>query len=170
MISEKASIAGRRPTAGKATADSASLADQLVDELGPLMAGERAAFAHRCHERQISMAYLFLMMKIDANGPLPMTRVAELIGSGLPTATGLVSRMEERGLVRREHDTHDRRVVLVSLTLDGTEEIRGLHAARRQRLAAAINHLTDAERAQLLSSLRALRAAIERAEAEGDLS
>jgi DNA-binding MarR family transcriptional regulator len=142
--------------------DRAATADALLEELGPVLAGERAAFAHRCHERQISMAHLFLMTMIEKQGPLPMTRVAELIGSGLPTATGIVSRMEERGLVRREHDTRDRRVVLVGLTDEGVAELQTLHLARRERMAAAISHLSEAERTELLSSIRSLRGAFER--------
>jgi DNA-binding MarR family transcriptional regulator len=136
-------------------------------ELGPIMAGERAAFASRCHERSISMAHLFLMSMIDKHGALPMTRVSEFLGSGLPTATGLVSRMEERGLVRRDHDTRDRRVVLVSLTNAGAAEVRHLHEARQQRMTAAIAQLSDAEQARLLSSIRSLRSARERIN-EGD--
>jgi DNA-binding MarR family transcriptional regulator len=144
-------------------------AGTLLDELVPILSGERAAFAHRCHERQISMAHLFLMTMIDKDGPLAMSRVAELIGSGLPTATGIVTRMEERGLVRREHDTRDRRVVFVNLTDEGGAELRSLHLARRQRMAAAISHLTGVERAQLLSSIRSLRGAFERVDREGAL-
>jgi DNA-binding MarR family transcriptional regulator len=131
-------------------------------ELGPLVAGERAAFAHRCHERSISMAHVFLMSMIDKHGAMPMTRIAELLGSGLPTATGLISRMEERGLVRRTHDTRDRRVVLVSLAETGAAEIRELHEARQRRVAAAIAQLSAEEQAGLLSAIRSLRSALER--------
>jgi DNA-binding MarR family transcriptional regulator len=155
-------IVSRTQSAHKATADT------LLDEIGPLFAGERAAFAHRCHARQISMAHLFLMTMIEKQGPMPMTRVAELVGSGLPTATGIVSRMEERGLVRREHDTRDRRVVLVSLTDEGNAELQTLHLARRERIAAAIAHLSQPERAGLLSSVRSLRGAFERVDQEGN--
>jgi DNA-binding MarR family transcriptional regulator len=114
------------------------------------------------------MAHLFLMSMIEKQGRLPMTRVAELIGSGLPTATGIVTRMEERGLVRREHDTRDRRVVLVGLTDEGVAELQTLHLARRERMAAAIAHLNDAERARLLVALRSLRGAFERVDRAGD--
>lgn len=136
-------------------------------ELGPLVAGERAAFASRCHERSISMAHFFLMSMIDKNGPMPMTRVAELFGSGLPTATGVVGRMAERGLVTRDHDTRDRRVVLVSLTEAGAAEVRDLHEARQRRMTAAIAQLSGAEQVRLLSSIRSLRSALERIN-EGD--
>jgi DNA-binding MarR family transcriptional regulator len=139
-----------------------TFAQALIDELAPLVAGERAAFAHRCHERSISMAHVFLMSMIDKHGAVPMTRVAELLGSGLPTATGLVSRMEERGLVRRDHDTKDRRVVFVSLTDAGTAEMHELHEARQRRVASAIAQLSTTEQAKLLSAVRSLRSALER--------
>jgi DNA-binding MarR family transcriptional regulator len=96
-----------------------------------------------------------------------MTRVAELLGSGLPTATGLVSRMEERGLVRRDHDTRDRRVVLVRLTDAGAAEVRELHEARQRRIIAAIAQLSTSEQERLLASIRSLRSALERI-SEGD--
>ena len=92
------------------------------------------------------MAHVLVMFVIDKAGPIPMTRIAELIGSGLPTATGLVNRMVERGLVRREHDTRDRRVVLVSLTEEGAAEVRELHEARQRRMADAIAQLSGPNR------------------------
>jgi len=131
------------------------------------MAGERSTFAHRCHERQISMAHLILLTKIEAHGAMPMTRVAELIGSSLPGASGVVGRMEERGLVQRLHDEHDRRVVNVSLTTAGAEELSGLQTARRKRIMAAVANLNAEEAAQLLESIRTLRAAFERIDQQG---
>jgi DNA-binding MarR family transcriptional regulator len=144
-----------------------STADALIAELGPLIAGERAAFASRCHARSISMAHVFLMSMLDKHGAMPMSRVADLLGSGLPTATGFVSRMEERGLVHRDHDTRDRRVVLVSLTDAGAAEVRELHEARQRRMTTAVAQLSEAEQARLLSSIRSLRSALERV-SEGD--
>lgn len=148
--------------------DTRSVAADLLEELGPIIAGERAAFASRCHDRSISMSHLLLMTLLDTHGSMPMSRVAELLGCGLPTATGIVSRMEERGLVAREHDNEDRRVVTISLSEEGAGEIRELQHSRRQRMATALTHLTDPEREQLLASVRALRAAFARANATGD--
>jgi DNA-binding MarR family transcriptional regulator len=141
-------------------------ADDLADELEPLLVAEKAAFARRCHDRQISMAHLFVMVMVDRYGPLPMTRVAELVGSGLPTATGLISRMEDRGFVRREHDQRDRRVVLVHLTEEGADELSALHAARRRRILAAAAKLSDEELRQLQDSIRILRDAFDRVDLE----
>lgn len=148
--------------------DTKTVAAELMAELGPIIAGERAAFAHRCHERSISMTHLHLMTLLETHGPLPMSRVAELLGCGLPTATGIVSRMEERRLVERMHDSEDRRVVTLRLADEGAAEIRELQLTRRQRMATALAHLSDREREQLLASVRALSAAFNRLNHEGD--
>ena len=144
------------------------VATELLNELGPIIAGERAAFAQRCHDRSISMTHLHLMTLLETHGPLPMSRVAELLGCGLPTATGIVSRMEERGLVERLHDSDDRRVVTLRLADKGAAEIREVQLSRRQRIAIALAHLTADESEQLLSSVRALRAAFNRVSTQGD--
>jgi len=148
--------------------DTQTVAAELLSELGPIIAGERAAFAQRCHDRSISMTHLHLMTLLEAHGPFPMSRVAELLGCGLPTATGIVSRMEERGLVERQHDSEDRRVVTLRLAAKGAAEIREVQLSRRQRIAVALAHLTAAESEQLLASVRALRAAFNRVHTQGD--
>jgi DNA-binding MarR family transcriptional regulator len=148
--------------------DTRSVAANLLDELAPIVAGERAAFAYRCHTRSISMTHLLLMTLLDTHGPVPMSRVAELLGCGLPAATGIVSRMEERGLVERQHDSEDRRVVTLRLSEEGATEINELQLSRRERMATALSHLSDREREQLLASVRALRAAFSRVNSQGD--
>lgn len=148
--------------------DTKTVATQLLDELAPIIAGERSAFAHRCHDRSISMTHLLLMTLLDTHASLPMSRVAELLGCSLPAATGIVSRMEERGLVARQHESEDRRVVTIRLSEEGAGEIRELQHSRRQRMANALTHLSDPEREQLLASVRALRAAFARVNSTGD--
>jgi len=144
-----------------------SINDEVMDELVPLIAGERAAFAGRCHERSISMAHLHLMTLLDVHGPQTMSAVAELLGSGLPTATGLVSRMEDRGLVERLRDDDDRRVVLVRLSDGGGQELSALQATRRRRMAAALELLSPEQTRTLLDAIRNLRRAFARLDEEG---
>jgi DNA-binding MarR family transcriptional regulator len=138
-----------------------------MDELEPLIAGERASFASHCHGRSISMAHLHLMILLDAHGPQSMGWVAERLGTGLPTATGLVTRMEERGLVERVRDETDRRVVLVRLTETGAGELSELQATRRRRMAAALDRLSEAELTRLLDSMRSLRSAFAHLQEQG---
>jgi len=50
------------------------------------------------------------------------------------TAVALVDKLEARGLLQRERSTLDRREVLLRLTEDGAELLRGLSTQHRQQL------------------------------------
>jgi DNA-binding MarR family transcriptional regulator len=145
-----------------------AMAEELMEQLGPLIAGERSLFAQRCHERSISMGHLHLITLLEEHGPMPMGRIAELLGSALPNVTGMADRMVERGLVERTRDATDRRVVMLSLTPQGVAQLRQLTELRRQRLGAALTQLTVEQRTTLLQSIKNLRAAFERVLRQGE--
>ncbi|HEX5396749.1 MAG TPA: MarR family transcriptional regulator [Candidatus Limnocylindria bacterium] len=140
--------------------------DELWSQLRPIIAGERYALTERCHQLGLSMLHLHLMSLLEAKGPIPMSRIAELLGVALPNATGLVSRMQERDVVDRLRDENDRRVVLVRLTTAGRATLRDLEDVRRRRLALALAQLTTPQRNALLRSIHTLRAAFETAGAK----
>lgn len=50
---------------------------------------------------------------LGETGPVPAGRLAELLSLTTGAVTGVLDRLEEAGLVRRESDTQDRRRVLV---------------------------------------------------------
>ena len=65
--------------------------------------------------------------------------------------------MEQRGLVERQRDDDDRRVVRVALTDGGRELLGGIAAERREHLALLLDELTDDELDGFLRGMRALR-------------
>jgi DNA-binding MarR family transcriptional regulator len=52
---------------------------------------------------------------------IPMSRVAEQCGCDASNITGIVDRMESRGLIERRDSPRDRRVKLIVLTDEGAE-------------------------------------------------
>lgn len=91
--------------------------------------------------------YLLLLMIVgaaDGSGRLSLTEVADRLSLSPNTATELVTRAEELGLVRRAQADHDQRVVHVSATQEGERRLRGaLDANERARaeLNAAFTRL-----------------------------
>lgn len=80
------------------------------------------------------------------DGPLPVGAAAVAAGIAAPTATRMVERLYEQGLVDRHPNAEDRRVVAVSLTRAGRRALERKDidvAAVRARIAAA---LTNEER------------------------
>ncbi|GAA3847867.1 MarR family transcriptional regulator [Saccharothrix violaceirubra] len=59
-----------------------------------------------------------LDLAMRAEGPITAGRIAELSGLSTGAVTGVIDRLERAGYVRRVRDPHDRRKVLVEVTLD----------------------------------------------------
>ena len=61
--------------------------------------------------QDLTLAQVRTLFLIAHEAPLPMGRIAEILGVSVASASGIVDRLERHGLVRREHRTDDRRVV-----------------------------------------------------------
>lgn len=144
------------------TADHAASIDEIVAELTPIMSGQRRSWAMRCQARGVSMMHFGLISLLNGEGPMPMSRLAELLDITYPNASGLVSRLEERGLVEREHALDDRRVVLARATDAARSLLDDLESDRLERLTNLIGVMTPEERETVHRSVAAFRAAQER--------
>ena len=139
--------------------DRATLLSELLDEF----AAHSPAAAMR-HMRQwpggaLSLVHVNVLAVLDIDGPMPMGGLAEALDVSQASATGIVDRMEQRGLVERRRIDDDRRVVRVALTDEGRRLIAGMAAERREHLAAMLETLTDAELEGFLLGTRALHRA-----------
>ena len=85
----------------------------------------RFFFAQRAHlptsgaEFDLSAAQCHVLHLIEPGRPLPMRRLAGTLSCDASNVTGLVDRLESRGLVRREASASDRRVKVIKLTPTG---------------------------------------------------
>ena len=136
-----------------------ALINDLVDEMTSWNPRERMDAIRSWLKGSLSLIQLHVLTVIEADGPLSMSRVAETLGVSVASATGIVGRMEERGLVERRHSSTDRRVVQVHPTETGNAVFQELNDTRRARLGELLGRLADDELAALLTGLRAMRSA-----------
>jgi DNA-binding MarR family transcriptional regulator len=130
---------------------------ELIDEFG-LRNPTRKMYAMRhWPSGRLSLVHLNVLMLLDEEGPHAMRALAEGLDVSQASATGIVDRMEQRGLVARERGEQDRRVVHVGITEEGRALIAGMAAERRDHMVTMIDKLTDEEIAGLLTGLRAFR-------------
>ncbi|MGD2051392.1 MAG: MarR family transcriptional regulator [Acidimicrobiia bacterium] len=98
-----------------------------------------------------------VLATLDTEGPLQMGTLAAVEAVAPPSMTGIVSRLEERGLVRRSPDPGDARAVRV----EATEEAKLLLAALRSERNAFLMHrladYPDDEIATIAAALPLLR-------------
>ena len=87
---------------------------------------------------------------------LTISTISQRRGIDAPTVTGIVSRMEQNGLVERRHDRIDRRVVRVYLTDEGREAYEFLISAAEDFNATLTRSMSEAEQRDLLLKLQRL--------------
>jgi DNA-binding MarR family transcriptional regulator len=143
--------------------ESATRRDALTgvsDELNGAVRLLRCAATGRMVKQGVSMTHVHVMWRLEESGELTMSHLADSLDVSLSNATGLVDRMEERGLVERTRDTDDRRVVLVRLTQTGTEILDEIQIMKRDLMTAVLERLDDRQLDRLHSALIDFRAAV----------
>lgn len=80
---------------------------------------------------------------IENRGPLTPSELAEFEGIKRPTATRVLQRLLEAGLIERTADPSDGRSAVVSVTKDGTALLKKLRSRKNAYLAKRLRELPD---------------------------
>jgi DNA-binding MarR family transcriptional regulator len=143
-----------------------ALVEDVLDELTSIRIRDWMGALKHWQQGALSMVHLNVTMLLNRHGPLPMSRLADLLDVSVASATGIIDRMEKRGVVERRHSETDRRIVEVHLTASGSTIFSAMDAERRARLERLVGLIRDEDLAALLTGLRALRVARDKVMAE----
>lgn len=143
----------------------AGVVDAAVGELATLIRHGRRKMGARPRP-DVSMAHLQVLIALDAEGDVPMSRIAETLLCSFPNATGIVDRMEDRGYVERLRDERDRRVVLVRITPAGRAALGELESMRQQYLHRLLSAMSADDQRLCLKAFRRIRETAERLDLE----
>jgi DNA-binding MarR family transcriptional regulator len=109
---------------------------------------ERAASKHALTGAQ---ARVLGLLSLE---PMPMRRIAQKLKCEPSNITGIVDRLESRGLVERRPDPADRRVKLAAPTQDGARTARELRDGLDDFAREPLGSLSREERVSLRDLLR----------------
>jgi DNA-binding MarR family transcriptional regulator len=121
----------------------------------------RFFFAQRQHlpgcgaEFDLSPVQCHVLHLIEPGRPLPMGRLAETLFCDASNVTGLVDRLEARGLVERRPSADDRRVKVLQLTPTGAR-LRSQLLRRMTGGSLPLSRLSHDQQRTLLKILEAL--------------
>jgi DNA-binding MarR family transcriptional regulator len=121
----------------------------------------RFFFAQRGHlpasgaEFELSPVQCHVLHLIEPGRPLPMGRLAETLSCDASNVTGLIDRLESRGLVERRPSPDDRRVKVLHLTADGSR-LRAQLLKRVTGRSLPLSRLSPEEQRTLVRLLEAL--------------
>ena len=117
-------------------------------------------FAQRAHlpvcgGADLSPALCHVLHLLEPGRPLPMKRLADTLSCDASNVTGLVDRLESRGLVQRQASEGDRRVKALELTAAG-KRVRADLLGQMARRSLPLSRLTIRQQRTLVKLLEAL--------------
>ena len=103
----------------------------------------------------LSPAQCHVLRLIEPGRPLAMGQLAENLACDASNVTGLVDRLESRGLVRRQPASTDRRLKVLDLTPAGAR-LRAVVLEKMTQPPDTLNRLSPEEQRALVKILRHL--------------
>src|SRR5215468_6360590 len=116
---------------------------------------QRADLPTLAAEFDLSPAQCHVLHLIEPDQPVPMGQIAESLACDASNVTGLVDRLEARGLVRRQPSAGDRRVKALELTPAGVR-LRSTVFERMTRPPESLARLSADEQRMLVKILKRL--------------
>ncbi len=108
--------------------------------------------SHPVRQAEITPEQYWLLRLLNRNGPLSISELANWLDIAISSATISCKRLEKAGLLTRERQSDDERVVRVTLTAAGLARIEAWGQRKREALTRMLNVL-DAQEQQMLQSL-----------------
>jgi DNA-binding MarR family transcriptional regulator len=104
----------------------------------------------------ISSAQLNCLLSLYENGPLPPSQIARLIMINSSTVTGIIDRLEQKGLVKRLRISDDRRIITVELTKSGKLLAEKAPPPIQWKIIDGLNRISERDIKQIASTLTKL--------------
>ena len=139
-----------------------SVLPEVLEELNQISFRDFQGALKRWHQGTLSLIHLNVLMVLRFRGPQTMSHLAETLDVSVASATGIIDRMEHKGVIERRRNDDDRRVVEVHVTDQGLAVFSQIQAERQARMSEMLSTVAESDLEALLRGLRAVRAAREK--------
>jgi len=136
--------------------DTRMLVRQIVYHIRRLMQAGEVYTKALNKNYQISVPQLNCLMSLYENGPLSPSTIAKHILVKSSTVTGIIDRLELKGLVTRSRSTSDRRVITIELTEAGKALAQAAPPPVQDRLMDGLEKLSSHDIRQVVHGLSLL--------------
>lgn len=136
-----------------AVADAASVRGELYGLVEQVTWGGTRQFAARLAPFGLTLQQYFTLVAINQAEGCTMSALAAATHHSFGTMTGIVDRLVRQKFVVRQSDPHDRRVVLVYLTVAGAEMLAHIEDMRAVQFDAVLESLGELQARNLIRLL-----------------
>jgi MarR family transcriptional regulator, organic hydroperoxide resistance regulator len=121
--------------------------------MNELFHASRRRFLAVASEFELSPPQVRALAVLDPDRPVPMSELADALHCDNSNVTGIVDRLEDRGLVERRSASHDRRVKMLAVTERGAE-VRERLAERLEQAPEPLARLSPDDQRLLRDIMR----------------
>ncbi len=136
-------------------------AQAVLAELALAVGSLRCAGSQRLVKLGVSMTHFHVLTLLRHHEAMPIGHLAETLDASMSSATGIIDRMEERGLVQRVRVPDDRRIVLVQPTQAGLDLVDEVELVKSDVMVAALARLDAAQLERVRAAASDIGAALE---------
>ena len=97
---------------------------------------------------------LIILQEISSHKEVSISEIAKAVSLGQPTVTGILERLENRGLITRRRSEQDKRKILISITEACERLMEKAPPPMQEHFIDAFYHLQDWEQSMMLASLQ----------------
>ena len=143
-------------------ADRRRAGEEVLSQFALALGSLRCAGSQRLVRMGISMTHFHVLTLLRHHEAMPMGRLADILDASMSNATGIIDRMEERGLVERVRVPDDRRIVLVRPTQTGLDLVDEVELVKNEIMIRALARLDEEQLSRLRMAASDIAAALER--------
>ena len=111
-------------------------------------------------ERQVGLTVpqILIMQTVDVTDSLPVSEIARRVSLSQATVTSILDRLEKKDFIRRDRNHSDRRIVSISLTPSGKNQIDNAPDLLQEDFINRFEQLEPWEQKMLTSALERIAA------------
>lgn len=132
------------------------LVKQIIFQIRRLIQAKELYTKELNKKYQVSASQLNCLLALYENGPLPPSHIARHIMVKSSTVTGIIDRLEQKGLVNRSRTSPDRRVITVELTESGRTLAQNAPPPIQQKVIEGLERLPQGEMEKIVLGLNML--------------
>ncbi|MBW1770914.1 MAG: MarR family transcriptional regulator [Deltaproteobacteria bacterium] len=132
------------------------LVKEIIYQIRRLIQAKELYTKELTKKYQVSASQLNCLLALYEQGPLPLSQIATHIMVKSSTVTGIIDRLELKGLVTRSRTSPDRRVITVELTESGRTLAENAPPPIQQKVLEGLERLPQSEMEKIVLGLKML--------------
>ncbi len=132
--------------------------EQMEKDLGGIRRALRRPLDAEVAKGNLTSPQISVMRTVVSNKGINLKDLSHAVSLAHSTVSGIVDRLEKRGMIERRPDQVDRRISRIFPTAIVSEFVRDqIPTLTRRPLEAAMERATEAERGEIAAALKRLR-------------